>query len=240
LVPGPGQALFRLLQQDFPTLPLIAEDLGVITPDVEELRVSFRLPGMRVLQFGFDGAADNPHLPHNYTRDLVAYTGTHDNDTTQGWSAGLTSDTAQRVQAYLRAQADTITRKYGARVLASVAQLAIIPAQDLLRLGSQARLNTPGTATGNWHGGYRPQPGCVARATLCRAESSVWTFQRLKEHLQCVVSGVLSHDAVLAVLAPLGPSACQSMLPKLQAPQLSVSAIQFGTERQHAAAADST
>jgi 4-alpha-glucanotransferase len=157
--PAPGQALFRRLQQDFPTMPLIAEDLGVITPDVEELRQTFRLPGMRVLQFGFDGAADNPHLPHNYTRDLVAYTGTHDNDTTQGWSAGLTSETAQRVQRYLRAEANTLTENMERAVLASVAQLAIIPAQDLLRLGSQARLNTPGTATGNWQ--WRLPPGSL-------------------------------------------------------------------------------
>jgi 4-alpha-glucanotransferase len=148
--PAPGHALFRLLQQDFPSMPLIAEDLGVITPDVEELRQSFRLPGMRVLQFGFDGAADNPHLPHNYTRDVVAYTGTHDNDTTQGWCRTLTPETAQRTQCYLRAEANTVAENMERAVLASVAQLAIIPAQDLLRLGSEARLNTPGTASGNW------------------------------------------------------------------------------------------
>jgi 4-alpha-glucanotransferase len=148
--PAPGRALFRTLERDFPTLPLVAEDLGVITPDVEQLRTEFRMPGMRVLQFGFDGAADNPHLPHNYTRDVVAYTGTHDNDTTRGWVRSLNAEATQRVQCYLRADPDTLEESMQRAVLGSVAQLAIIPAQDLLRLGSEARLNTPGTVTGNW------------------------------------------------------------------------------------------
>jgi 4-alpha-glucanotransferase len=148
--PAPGRALFRTLERDFPSLPLIAEDLGVITPDVEQLRTEFRMPGMRVLQFGFDGGADNPHLPHNFTRDVVAYTGTHDNDTTRGWAHSLTSEQTQRVQFYLRADPGTLEESMQRAVLGSVAQLAIIPAQDLLRLGSEARLNTPGTVTGNW------------------------------------------------------------------------------------------
>jgi 4-alpha-glucanotransferase len=148
--PAPGQALFRVLQRDFPSMPLIAEDLGVITADVEELRTSFRLPGMRVLQFGFDGAADNPHLPHNYSRDVVAYTGTHDNDTTLGWCRGLDAEQARRAQFYLRTDAGGMLEAMQRAVLGSVAQLAIIPAQDLLNLGAQARLNTPGTVAGNW------------------------------------------------------------------------------------------
>jgi 4-alpha-glucanotransferase len=148
--PAPGRALFRMLERDFPALPLVAEDLGVITPDVEQLRTEFRMPGMRVLQFGFDGGADNPHLPHNFTRDVVAYTGTHDNDTTRGWARSLNADQSQRVMLYLRADAGTLEESMQRAVLSSVAQLAIIPAQDLLRLGSQARLNTPGTVTGNW------------------------------------------------------------------------------------------
>jgi 4-alpha-glucanotransferase len=176
--PAPGQALFRLLRQDFPAMPLIAEDLGVITPDVEELRVCFRLPGMRVLQFGFDGDADNPHLPHNYTRDVVAYTGTHDNDTTQGWSQSLTGETAQRVQSYLGAQSDTINQNMERAVLASVAQLAILPAQDLLRLGSQARLNTPGTATGNWQ--WRLPPGSLSASLAQRYALLNGLFGRFK------------------------------------------------------------
>ncbi len=148
--PAPGQALFQALRADFPDLPLVAEDLGVITPDVEQLRVACRLPGMRVLQFGFDGSPDNPHLPHNYLRDVVAYTGTHDNDTSVGWYRSLERADAQRVEFYLRTEPAALAETMARAVLASVAQLAVIPVQDLLQHGSQARFNTPGTATGNW------------------------------------------------------------------------------------------
>src|SRR6202167_2906464 len=147
---APGHALFQALGADFPDLPLVAEDLGVITPDVELLRVDFRLPGMRVLQFGFDGSPDKPHLPHNYQRDVVAYTGTHDNDTTVGWYRSLQRADAQRVEFYLGAAPAALAESMARAVLGSVAQLAIIPAQDLLQLGSQARFNTPGTVSGNW------------------------------------------------------------------------------------------
>jgi 4-alpha-glucanotransferase len=148
--PAPGRALFQALVADFPDLPLVAEDLGVITPDVEQLRAAFGLPGMRVLQFGFDGSPDNPHLPHNYSRDVVAYTGTHDNDTAVGWYRSLASADALRVEYYLRSDAAGLAEGMARAVLASVAQLAIIPAQDLLQLGSQARFNMPGTVKGNW------------------------------------------------------------------------------------------
>lgn len=148
--PAPGQALFRVLQQDFPDLPLVAEDLGVITPDVEALRVAFRLPGMRVLQFGFGGDSANPHLPCHYTRDVVAYTGTHDNDTTEGWGRTLSAEEEQRALFYLNVDKQMLAPAMERAVLGSVAQLAILPAQDLLRLGSEARLNTPGTVAGNW------------------------------------------------------------------------------------------
>jgi 4-alpha-glucanotransferase len=148
--PAPGRALFQALAADFPDLPLVAEDLGVITPDVEQLRVAFGLPGMRVLQFGFDGSPDNPHLPHNYQRDVVAYTGTHDNDTTVGWYRSLQRSDAERVEFYLGTEPARLAESMARAVLGSVAQLAIIPAQDLLQLGSPARLNTPGTVSGNW------------------------------------------------------------------------------------------
>ena len=157
--PAPGRALFEVLRADFPDLPLVAEDLGVITPDVEQLRVSFGLPGMRVLQFGFDGSPDNPHLPHNYQRDAVAYTGTHDNDTTVGWFRSLSPEDAQRIGFFLRTDAAGITDAMARAVLGSVAQLAIIPAQDLLQLDSAARFNTPGTVSGNWS--WRLPPGSL-------------------------------------------------------------------------------
>ncbi len=148
---APGRALFRALAAEFPDLPLVAEDLGVITADVDELRTAFGLPGMRVLQFGFDGAGTNPHLPHNWTRDVVAYTGTHDNDTTLGWYRQLGHEERARVDFYLRADGGSVLEACQRACLGSVAQLVVIPAQDLLRLGSEARLNTPGTASGNWH-----------------------------------------------------------------------------------------
>jgi 4-alpha-glucanotransferase len=149
--PAPGRELFQALQAEFCALPLVAEDLGVITADVTELRRAFGLPGMRVLQFGFDGSADNPHLPHNYEPDLAAYTGTHDNDTTSGWFRSLPAQTARHVAVYLGIEPPASVPDAMARaVLASVAQLAIIPVQDLLQLGSEARFNTPGTVLGNW------------------------------------------------------------------------------------------
>jgi 4-alpha-glucanotransferase len=148
--PAPGQALFHALKADHPDLPVVAEDLGVITADVEELRRAFGMPGMRVLQFGFDGSGDNPHLPHNYTHDVVAYAGTHDNDTTLGWYRALSEQDAARVNFYLRSDSSQVLEAMLRATLGSVARMAILSAQDLLQLGSEARLNTPGTAQGNW------------------------------------------------------------------------------------------
>lgn len=145
----PGHALLERLRAEFPDLPLIAEDLGVITDDVLALIRDFRLPGMRVLQFGFDGAAGNPHIPFRHVRECVAYTGTHDNDTTLGWYASLDPATRARVDFYCAggAMPESLTRA----ALNSVAELAVVPMQDLLALPASARLNTPGTSEGNWH-----------------------------------------------------------------------------------------
>jgi 4-alpha-glucanotransferase len=148
--PAPGHALFRALAAEHPDLPVVAEDLGLITEDVHALRRDFGLPGMRVLQFGFDGMPDNPHAPHNLTVDLVAYTGTHDNDTTVGWYRRLNAESAQRVQCYLDTPPARVPDSLIRACLASVARLAMLPAQDLLQLDSSARFNTPGTAVGNW------------------------------------------------------------------------------------------
>ena len=140
----------------------MAEDLGVITPDVVALRRSFGLPGMRVLQFGYDGAPDNPHLPHNYTPDTVAYTGTHDNDTTLGWYRSLDRGTARRVAASLGVRVSEVPQAMLRAVLASVAVLAVVPLQDVLGLGSEARFNVPGTVGGNWR--WRVDPGALTSA----------------------------------------------------------------------------
>ena len=148
--PAPGAAMLRALHGDFPDLPLVAEDLGVITDEVTALRSDFRLPGMRVMQFGFDGQGNNPHLPHQYERDTVAYSGTHDNDTTLGWYRSLDAATRWRVHQYLRAGGPDMPEALLRALLNSVAPLAMLPLQDLLALGSEARFNTPGTLGGNW------------------------------------------------------------------------------------------
>jgi 4-alpha-glucanotransferase len=148
--PTPGRELLQLLKTEMGDLPLVAEDLGLITWDVEALRRDFGLAGMRVMQFGFDGTGDNLHLPHMYERSSVVYTGTHDNDTTVGWYASLDADTRGRVDYFLRAGPGQMPQAMIHALSASVAQLAIVPMQDVLGLGSEARLNTPGTVIGNW------------------------------------------------------------------------------------------
>ena len=147
---APGRQMLAAVRREMPDLPLVAEDLGVITPDVDALRRDFALPGMRVLQFAFGGDAGNPHLPHNHAVDTVVYTGTHDNDTTAGWAAQLTEPVRSHVQDYLSIWDQDLPDAMLRTALASVAGLAILPLQDVLRLGSEARLNTPGTVQGNW------------------------------------------------------------------------------------------
>ncbi len=154
--PGPGVPFFAAIQQALGRLPLIAEDLGVITPDVVRMRERFGFPGMRVLQFAFDAfeeGAGNPHLPHNHVRNSIVYTGTHDNDTTAGWYAGLPPRRRRYVRAYARSTRtgpDAVAWDLVRMAQASVAQIAVAPLQDLLGLGNMARMNLPGTPAGNW------------------------------------------------------------------------------------------
>ncbi|BAP55739.1 glycoside hydrolase, family 77 [Thioploca ingrica] len=145
----PGEALFKKLQQ-VGTLPLIAEDLGVITDEVRALRDQFNLPGMKILQFAFDSGAGNPYLPHNHVENSVVYTGTHDNNTTLGWFRELTTPIQQYVCDYLHALPDDMPWPLIEAAFASVAHLAVVPMQDILGLDGQHRMNTPGTSTGNW------------------------------------------------------------------------------------------
>jgi 4-alpha-glucanotransferase len=147
---APGHDLLTAVRVQLPRLELVAEDLGVITPEVTELRKSFALPGMRVVQFGFDGDPANIYLPHQHEVDAVVYTGTHDNDTTEGWYAALSPAARDLVRRYLgRSDAEVVAALMRC-VLASVGQLAMLPMQDILHLGNAARLNRPGTVTGNW------------------------------------------------------------------------------------------
>jgi 4-alpha-glucanotransferase len=148
--PSYGREMLQSLHIQSAHLPVVAEDLGVITPDVEALRRDFGLAGMRVLQFGFDGKGDNLHLPHMYEQMSVVYTGTHDNDTTVGWFRSLDAETRGRVEYFLRAGPEQMPQAMIHALVASVAQLAVVPMQDVLGLGTEARLNTPGTVSGNW------------------------------------------------------------------------------------------
>ena len=152
-VRGPGAAFFRAIQRELGALPFIAEDLGVITPDVSALRDQFQLPGMRVLQFAFDGRSDNPYLPPNYVPNTVVYTGTHDNNTTRGWFEELPQNQQQKLWQYLERPGGRSDEAAGALLdlaWSSVAALAMAPLQDLCNLGSEARMNVPGRADGNW------------------------------------------------------------------------------------------
>ncbi|OEU49164.1 MAG: hypothetical protein BA861_11290 [Desulfobacterales bacterium S3730MH5] len=147
--PVPGDELLTTLQILFPVLPLFAEDLGTITPEVRALRDRFDLPGMLVLQFGFNGSPDNPYLPRNHKECAVVYTGTHDNDTTLGWYHALDEPTRNTVRSALGLAYDIPAALLRA-AYASPARLAVLPMQDLLGLGSEARMNIPGTTAGNW------------------------------------------------------------------------------------------
>jgi 4-alpha-glucanotransferase len=149
---GPGRPFFDAVRERLGELPLVAEDLGLITPEVEALRDGLKLPGMRVLQFAWDGSADNPHLPANTPANALAYTGTHDNDTTAGWWAEAGADERARVRAALGLRSGGADLHWALirTVLDSPAKWAIVPAQDVLGLGSEARMNTPGLAAGNW------------------------------------------------------------------------------------------
>ncbi|OGI58897.1 MAG: 4-alpha-glucanotransferase [Candidatus Muproteobacteria bacterium RBG_19FT_COMBO_61_10] len=149
-VPAPGKALFRTLHNEFGTLPVVAEDLGMITPAVHRLREQFGLPGMRILQFAFDGGADNPYLPHNHEVNSVVYTGTHDNDTTLAWFDSLPVDQQCVVLDYLGHPGEPMPWPLIRAALASVARLAMLPMQDALQAGSGQRMNLPGSHGGNW------------------------------------------------------------------------------------------
>lgn len=153
-VDTPGRELFNAIREALGEVPIIAEDLGVITADVERLRDEFGFPGMRVLQFAFSSDENNIHLPHNYHHNVVAYTGTHDNDTAVAWFRD-TADSTQKIERqfclkYLSTDGAEIHWDFIRAVLSSIADTAIVPLQDVLGLGSEARMNLPNSAEGNW------------------------------------------------------------------------------------------
>ncbi|RVU46991.1 4-alpha-glucanotransferase [Lujinxingia sediminis] len=148
---GPGRAVFEAIEAELGEVPMVAEDLGIITDKVRELRDELGLMGMRVMQFGFDGTEDHPFLPHTYPRHCAAYTGTHDNDTTQGWYEGLDELGKHGVRTYVSHGDEGIVWAMIERLWASKANLVVVPVQDLFELGSEARMNVPGRAEDNWN-----------------------------------------------------------------------------------------
>jgi 4-alpha-glucanotransferase len=154
-VAGPGLAFFEAIRAKLPDAKLIAEDLGLLTTETTDLRNATGLPGMAVLQFAFGGGSDNLYLPHNHRANSVIYPGTHDNDTTLGWYATADEKTRDHVRRYLRVGGQEVGWDFVRASYESVANLAVIPLQDLMSLGSEARFNTPGKSQGNWSWRYR-------------------------------------------------------------------------------------
>jgi 4-alpha-glucanotransferase len=170
-VVSPGRELFTAIRDELGELPIIAEDLGVITPDVEALRDNFDFPGMRILQFAFSSDPKNIDLPHNYHKNVVVYTGTHDNDTAVGWFSSVAGEGSTRdveqvererqfCMQYLNTEGHEIHWDFIRAVLASVANTAVVPLQDVLGLGTKARMNLPNTTAGNWS--WRVAPGSLS------------------------------------------------------------------------------
>ena len=185
-VKGPGAALFRAVARQLGPLPVVAENLGVITPEVEAIRNEFGFPGMSILQFAFGTDPQAPDFkPHNYPRNIVAYTGTHDNDTTVGWwnstgeddSTRTPEDVAREKQhtlEYLAAGAREINWAFIRTLMASVAHTVLFPMQDVLGLGSEARMNRPATASGNWRWRMRPEAATPEMASRLRRMAQLY------------------------------------------------------------------
>ena len=189
-VKGPGASLFEAVRAALKTdrLPFVAENLGVITPEVEAIRERLRFPGMAILQFAFGKDPQAPQFkPHNYQRDLVVYTGTHDNDTTMGWWTGGAGDSTrsaddignerEHARRYLGLDGREVHWELIRAALGSVADTAIVPAQDLLGLGSEARMNRPATASGNWR--WRLAPGQLTGETARKLAVMAQTYDRV-------------------------------------------------------------
>jgi 4-alpha-glucanotransferase len=149
-VKGPGADVFQAVRDRLGELPIIAEDLGVITPEVEALRDRFDFPGMKILQFAFGGERNSSFLPHNFIHNCVVYTGTHDNETTRGWYYNASTEEQDHVRRYVARSGDDIAWDMMRLAFASVADMAVAPMQDVLDLGNEARMNYPSKESGNW------------------------------------------------------------------------------------------
>ena len=190
-VEAPGRELFTAIRKALGEIPIIAEDLGVITPDVEKLRDDFGFPGMRILQFAFSSDTKNVDLPHSYHGNVVVYTGTHDNDTTVGWFNSVAGAGSTRTEAqissernfcmeYLNTDGQEIHWDFIRAVLASVANTAIVPLQDLFGLGTEARMNLPNSTKGNWT--WRFQGAALTEAHTDRLRQLTDIYGRIRRH----------------------------------------------------------
>jgi 4-alpha-glucanotransferase len=176
-VEAPGKDFFETLREKLGKLPILAEDLGVITPEVEELRDYFEFPGMKVLQFAFGSDPGNPFLPFNFPRNCVVYTGTHDNDTTVGWYESRPDWERDAILRYFsHVSPDGMHWDLIRLAFSSIANWAIIPLQDFLGLGTQARMNFPGKPEGNWE--WRYCSGALTGELADRLRSMTHTFGR--------------------------------------------------------------
>jgi 4-alpha-glucanotransferase len=179
-IKGPGTDFFEALFRQIPQAALAAEDLGVITAEVRELIAAYALPCMKVLQFAFNGKADNIHLPHSYERNCIVYTGTHDNNTTRGWFKRETTAAMRRqIAAYLGRSVtqQTIVQEMIRLALSSPARLCVFPMQDVLGLDAAARMNTPAKPTGNWQ--WRMAPESLEKTTAGRLRDRIALYDRL-------------------------------------------------------------
>ncbi|MDQ3696321.1 MAG: 4-alpha-glucanotransferase [Chloroflexota bacterium] len=176
---GPGAAIFDAMRTALGALPFLVEDLGLITADVTALRDELGLPGMKVLQFAFDSGPASMYLPHTFDHHCVVYPATHDNQTTIGWFASISDDDRQSVQRYLGTDGSDIAWDLIRLALASTAGMAIVPLQDVMRLGDDARMNTPGQPTGNW--GWRFLPHMLHPGLASALAELTWTYGRCDE-----------------------------------------------------------
>ncbi len=187
-VPGPSAGFLQTIQSALGDLPIIAEDLGEITPDVVELRDQFNLPGMKILQFAFSTDATDPFLPHNFPENCVVYTGTHDNDTSLGWYEKAPEKEKDFVRRYLARSGEDIAWDLIRAAWSSVAEMSLAPMQDLLSLGTTSRMNFPGKPSGNW--GWRMSPDALSEGLRARfkEENTLYgrmpglNFSRVKGH----------------------------------------------------------
>jgi 4-alpha-glucanotransferase len=176
-VPGPGPDLFNAFQNSMGDLPLIAEDLGVITPDVTAMRNQFEFPGMKILQFAFADEPNSPSLPHHFNQNCVVYTGTHDNDTSCGWYANISEKERDFCRRYLARSGSDISWDLVRAAWSSVADMALAPMQDFLSLGSDARMNFPSKASGNWT--WRMTPQAITKGLVDRLLDTNLVYDRL-------------------------------------------------------------